>query len=77
MSNATAIPVEDPAVVTVENSVPAAIQVGPDTPLRAYWSARRIWLAAVDAIPTQRRRTIRIRRRRIKKSPLSGRQPCE
>jgi len=40
MSNPTAISVVDPAVVTVENSVPAAIQVGPDTPLRAYWSAR-------------------------------------
>ena len=40
MSNPTAIPVEDPAVITVENSVPPAIQVGPDTPLRAYWSAR-------------------------------------
>lgn len=40
MSNPTAIPVEDPAVVTVENSVPRAISVGPDTPLRDYWAAR-------------------------------------
>ena len=40
MSNPTAIPVEDPAVVTVENSVPRAVTVGPDTPLRDYWAAR-------------------------------------
>ena len=40
MSNPTAIPVEDPAVVTVENSVPRAVSVGPDTPLRDYWAAR-------------------------------------
>jgi cephalosporin hydroxylase len=40
MSNPTAIPLEDPAVVTVENSVPRAISVGPDTPLRDYWAAR-------------------------------------
>ena len=40
MSNPTAIPVEDPAVVTVENSVPRAISVGPDTPIRDYWAAR-------------------------------------
>ena len=40
MSNPTAIPVDDPAVVTVENSVPRAVSVGPDTPLRDYWAAR-------------------------------------
>jgi cephalosporin hydroxylase len=40
MSNPTAIPVEDPAVVTVENSVPRAISVGPETRLRDYWAAR-------------------------------------
>ncbi len=40
MSNPTAIPVQDPAVVTVENSVPRAISVSPDTPLRDYWAAR-------------------------------------
>ncbi|HKG39683.1 MAG TPA: CmcI family methyltransferase [Conexibacter sp.] len=40
MSNPTAIPVEDPAVVTVENSIPRAITVGPDTLVRDYWAAR-------------------------------------
>jgi cephalosporin hydroxylase len=40
MSNPTAIPVEDPAVVTVENSVPRAVTVGPDTLVRDYWAAR-------------------------------------
>lgn len=40
MSNPTAIPVVDPAVVTVENSVPRAITVGPDTTVRDYWAAR-------------------------------------
>jgi cephalosporin hydroxylase len=40
MSNPTAIPVADPVLVTVENSVPRAVAVGPDTPLRDYWAAR-------------------------------------
>jgi cephalosporin hydroxylase len=40
MSNPTAIPVEDPAVVTVENSVPRAVTVGPDTLVRDLWAAR-------------------------------------
>jgi cephalosporin hydroxylase len=40
MSNPTAIPVTDPAVVTVENSVPRAITITPETTLREYWAAR-------------------------------------
>jgi cephalosporin hydroxylase len=40
MSNPTAIPLDDPAVVTVENSVPRAVAVTPDTPIRDYWRAR-------------------------------------
>lgn len=40
MSNATAIPLDDPAVVTVENSVPRAVAIAPDMPIRDYWRAR-------------------------------------
>lgn len=40
MSNPTAIPLADPAVVTVENSLPRAVAVSPDTPIRDYWRAR-------------------------------------
>jgi cephalosporin hydroxylase len=64
VSNPTAIPVEDPAVVTVENSIPRAVSVNPDTPLRDYWAARAhqhtqdrylgvkhlMWVAAPDTI---------------------------
>lgn len=35
-----AIRLADPAVVTVENSLPRAVSVGPDTPVRDYWAAR-------------------------------------
>lgn len=40
MSEPTAVPLADPAVVTVENSVPRAIAVGPETSVREYWRMR-------------------------------------
>lgn len=40
MSNPTAIPLADPAVVTIENSLPRAVAVSPSTTLREYWAAR-------------------------------------
>ncbi|HMJ04447.1 MAG TPA: CmcI family methyltransferase [Conexibacter sp.] len=40
MSNPTAIPLTDPAVVTIENSLPRAVAVSPDTTIRDYWRAR-------------------------------------
>ena len=41
MANPTAIPLADPAVVTIENSLPRAIApVSPETTIRDYWAAR-------------------------------------
>jgi cephalosporin hydroxylase len=40
VSNPTAIPLADPAVVTIENSLPPAIGVSPDMTIREYWAAR-------------------------------------
>jgi cephalosporin hydroxylase len=40
MSNPTAIPLSDPAVVTVENSLPRAVSVSPEMAIRDYWRVR-------------------------------------
>lgn len=40
MSNPTAIPLSDPAVVTVENSLPRAVTVSPEMAIRDYWKVR-------------------------------------
>lgn len=41
MANPAAIPLADPAVVTIENSLPPAVApVGPETTIDDYWAAR-------------------------------------
>ena len=42
MANPTAIPLTDPLVVTIENSLPRAVAVTPETPLREYWRKRAL-----------------------------------
>jgi len=38
----TAIPLADPLVVTVENSLPRAVSIAPETPVREYWRKRAL-----------------------------------
>jgi cephalosporin hydroxylase len=38
----SALPLVDPPVVTVENSIPRAIAVAPETPIREYWRKRAL-----------------------------------
>jgi cephalosporin hydroxylase/2-polyprenyl-3-methyl-5-hydroxy-6-metoxy-1,4-benzoquinol methylase len=39
-TNTPAMPLSEPTEVTVENSVPRAVQVSPETPIKDYWRAR-------------------------------------